>query len=998
MNITVPQNVQTKTELEELSDVKHLLISAETSSPVMGGKQDCILGAYNMTQESIKIPWKIFMNLITYLELPKNVKIEKGKIYTGRDLFSSIIPERIEKQGNGKDMNIVKGQLVSGCVKKSAVAAGQANNLMQLTMDEYGVDEMRRIFDNIQKLVNQFNLYHGFTISLSDTIITSKLQKQIDEMMNTEILNACIHVTEMENNPNMISEDLFERDIKTPLNNVRDSIGKLIMSNFTTDNGMSIMSVSGTSKKVNNDNTSQIAGILAQQSLEGHRMPKKAMKRTLPYFARDDDTPYSRGFIGHCFQRGLEYAEFVFHNMSSREGLIDTAVKTAETGYIQRKLIKMLEDVMVSYDSTLRTANNTVVQFIYGDTGADTTKQYSYHVDLLEMNDKDILNKYTFTKDEINKLSDYSESDNIKYGEWLLNFRTDIRNAQIKFHMDYKTFNKYINFMLPVNLPRILDIAKNNKHDKTVLTPKYVLDKLDSILEHKLTSLVCVTKSETETMKLKDEATAKISLRLALHNAFAPKRCIMEYKLSKESFDSAMQMIIENYQKNLVEAGEMVGIITSQSICHPLTQLTLNTFHHSGIGAMGTTTLGVPRIRELFSLTRAMKTPRMQIYLNKENQKNKEFANRIASHIKQTTIEDIRNRIDIYYDPEPDMPRNQKELDKVGQPFFSHGAEGCQAKYTDYPWLVRIEFNREKLLLNNVTLLDIQSKFCNMWENRYEDLKKATKEERTIFNKITGCSVMSNSDNDDIPVVHIRFEMVDFTLDTIRDFIDIIIDKFKINGFEDITGDVIANEESHINFDNPEHTMETTKEYAIFTSGINMYDIRNIAGVDLSRTMCNDIMTVYDMFGIEAARSALINEIMTVIANAGSTLNYNHLSVLVDLMARDGFLISVDRHGMGRTENAPLGKVSFEKPVEQLLLAAIFNETDPLKGVSARIMSGNVIKGGTGLCDIIVDTDMIEKSEFVETGVISRETITTEDEVIIDDIMNKPHDDTFIPM
>jgi DNA-directed RNA polymerase II subunit RPB1 len=178
-----------------------------------------------------------------------------------------------------------------------------------------------------------------------------------------------------------------------------------------------------------------------------------------------------------------------------------------------------------------------------------------------------------------------------------------------------------------------------------------------------------------------------------------------------------------------------------------------------------------------------------------------------------------------------------------------------------------------------------------------------------------------------------------------------------------------------------------------------MFAIRNIIGVDLERTMCNDIVEVYNIFGIEAARVALMTEIMTVMSNSGSELNYHHLSLIVDMMTRDGYMISMDRHGMGRTDAAPLGKISFEKPVEQLLNAAVYNETDPLNGVSARIMTGKIIKGGTGMCDLMMDLDMIQKSEYVETEhEITKEIIDDADETMVNEIiMNKLDETGFIP-
>lgn len=1001
MNITVPQDIQTKTELEELSDVKHVLISAGTSNPIMGLKQDGILGAYNMTKPSTTIDWRSAMNMLTNLKLPKQIQIQKGKTYTGHELFSCILPERINKTnyGQSRDILVKFGSLISGYLSKASLGEGKPNNLIQLIYDEYGATEAKDFFDNAQKLINKFNAYYGFSVGFVDTITPQEMINQIEIIKNKEIVKASVSMTEMEDNPDTVDPASFENAIFASLTSVMNDVSSLIMKNVTDSNSLNVMATAGS--KGSPTNTGQMMGLLGQPALEGKRMPKKIGKRGLPYFFRNDDTAYGRGFIENSFQTGLSFPEFVYHNMSAREGLIDTAIKTADTGYTQRKLIKSLEDVKVHYDGTVRTATGSIVQFIYGDSGSDTTRQYSYQIRMLQMSDIELDKVYKFTDDEIKQIGSFTRNENEEYCKWLKQSRDNIRASQIKTKIDFKTFKSYINFMFPVNIARIMDKVKNMKGDaSSKLTPKYILSRIDEILEHVNTMLVCSRKSDTmdNSIKINDEIAAKVSLRIALHDALAPKRCILEYKITKDVFEFAMNEIMNGYRCNLANPGEMVGIVAVQALIPPLTQLTLNTFHQSGIGSKGHSTLGVPRLKELLSLTKSPKTPQMLVYASKENRNNKEFAQRVAAYIKQTTISHIRSKIYVYYDPNPNGNGSFADKDHLGKPFYVRDTSnsGCQVNVNDMPWLVRVEFDREKLLQKDVTLLDIQSKFCNMWENRFQDLKKASKDERSVLEKITRCGVVSNTDNDDVPVLHIRFDTTDVSIKTMSNFVDIIVDGLKMKGIDSIDDVYDPIEESYVDMENDIHEIKNSKEYIICTSGINMYDIRYIDGVDISRTICNDVNQVYNVFGIEAARIALLRELTSMLS--GTLVNYHHLSVLVDLMSRDGFMISIDRHGMGRTDAAPLGKVSFEKPVEQLLIAAVFNESDPLNGVSARIMTGNVIRGGTGMCDIMLDTEMIEKSEYVDDARgVEKPMVDDAETRLMDDITNKQHDDIFIP-
>ena len=168
-----------------------------------------------------------------------------------------------------------------------------------------------------------------------------------------------------------------------------------------------------------------------------------------------------------------------------------------------------------------------------------------------------------------------------------------------------------------------------------------------------------------------------------------------------------------------------------------------------------------------------------------------------------------------------------------------------------------------------------------------------------------------------------------------------------------------------------------------------MASIRNIVGVDLNRTYCNDIITTYEIFGIEAARNMIIREITSVFAANGSTVNFQHVSVFGDLMTNVGTLTSIDRHGLNKLDTDPFSRASFERPVEQLINAAIFNEVDYMKSVSSRIMAGLCIKGGTGLCNLILDKDLLENSEYtIDVGQLYKKTyndISVKSNVEVDD-------------
>jgi DNA-directed RNA polymerase II subunit RPB1 len=425
-----------------------------------------------------------------------------------------------------------------------------------------------------------------------------------------------------------------------------------------------------------------------------------------------------------------------------------------------------------------------------------------------------------------------------------------------------------------------------------------------------------------------------------------------------------------------------------------------DTFHSAGIGAMGTATLGVPRIKEILSLSRKQKTPIMSIYLTKEHRANKIMANRIASYIKYTTIGDLVKKIDIYYDPTPRAKGGYMDRDGVNKLFYSQSASklACQSNIDSMPFLVRLTMNREQMLEKGVTLLDIKIKFCDRWEKRYVDTKGTKKEEKDIIDKVNQCAVLSNDDNSEKPMIHIRLDMNEFDMNTLIGFQEIIVNKFTLKGIKGIDGIINIQETNYISYDNDDELETKEKQHIIYTNGVNMKEIRYLKNIDLNKTISNNIVDIYHTFGIEAARVALLKEISLVLGDKKP--NYQHLSILVDVMTCNGFMTQIDRHGINRTDADPLARATFEKSVEQLKTAAVFSQVDHVKSVSTSIMVGKAFRGGTSSFTTLLDTDLLEKSEVVEVDIATGHIDIGEvvETPLFDDILGRDEMSGMIPM
>ncbi len=1003
MNIFAPQSIESQYELEEIADLKLQIITPQQSSPIIAMKQDQLLGTYNLTSEYYKLDWRTTMNLLASTQLDTLDGVPKNKEYSGKEVFSYIIPKKINLlKGDPANPTILvkNGRMEAGILGDDALGVKKKNSLVQLVWDEYGVEKTRTFLDNTTRIANNFNMYHGMTVGVKDLYIPDELYKKLEQIFATKKLEIQHEITEFENNPDMMESDLFERTISQKLSVILSEVSKIVTNEYKSDNNFKIMWKSGSKGK--DINLGQMAGCLGQVDYHGGRMLKNYNERSLPYFFKNDDLAEARGFVEHSFAKGLNLPEFIFHHLAAREGLIDQTVRTAESGYVQRKLIKSTEDFMVNYDGTVRNAVGRIQQFIYGESGADTVKQYEYKFSIMEMSNSEVAEKFKFTKEEMKQLKNFSDADNEKLYKFFIEMRNKLRQTQMKSTNEYKTLAT--NYMLPVNMSRIINNVKNNPDKKGSVNYDcdFILKLIDMILENKNTRLYCLTNEEManpKSVKYIDDQMAKTALKFALYESLGPKKSIFVHKFSKEQLEEIADEIIKSFNKSIVEPGEMVGIIAAQSLGEPVTQLMLNAFHSSGVGGKGGTNIGVDRIKEVFSLSKNPKEPSMIIYLDKEHRNKKDFANKIASHIKFTTIKDLRSKIEIYYDPKPYAKEGFMEKDNIKSIFYTYqqNKQCCSNNIDGLPWLMRIEFDKEKLLNKEVSLLDIKSQFCFSWEKRYQDIKSLKREKRQLLEKISQLAVLSNTDNDDVPTIHLRFDMTNFTSSTLIDFMDMFVDEFKLKGMpyiEDIRGGGKASEERYISFDNPEQSMEKQTEYVVYTKGINMQDIRNIIGVDLNRTYCDDIITTYEIFGIEAARNLIIREIINVLTGNGSSTNYQHISMFGDLMTNVGTLTSIDRHGLNKLDTDPLARASFEKTVDQLITAAVFNEVDYMKSVSSRIMAGLCIKGGTGLCNLILDNDLLENSEYtIDIGQLYKKTyedITIQDKQDIDT-------DIFIP-
>lgn len=661
---------------------------------------------------------------------------------------------------------------------------------------------------------------------------------------------------------------------------------------------------------------------------------------------------------------------------------------TAQTGYIQRQLIKGLEDLSIRYDGTNRNSRGIIIQTVYGENGINQSTQTELLLDILNMDNKTLREKLCFSTEQIKKMAgtkslklsvkDLDDFNN-KHTTKLMELRDEMRDIQKRALLNYKVIEeKYVS---PVNLYRITQFYSNKK-EHIELDPQYVVDKIEEFLNNYDNRLITAMKPTDKYMKA-DDRRLKFLLEVALNEYLSPAKCIFEYGLSKEQFNKMMEEIRMSFIKSIIEPGEMVGIIAAQSVGEPTSQLTLNTKHFAGAAGKSSKNSGLNRIQELVHYSKNIKSPTMTIYFKDSYATDRGALNKLVSYFKHLSIRQLISSAEIYYDLGlNDMMGKLIKSDNVASPFY---VNNMKSDISSLPFVFRIKMDIEKMLDKETTLLDIKTKFISHWYKNYTNLKNLKKNEKEVISRISRCAILSNSPTDKEQIIHIRFSMSSFNYNIITEFLRMVFDDITLKGIDNID-DIELTQERCIKIDKETGEIKADKEPVIETDGINIEKMRMMKGIDFTRTRCNDIATILRLYGIEATRQVLINELTTTYAS--SKINHNHLSLLVDQMCHLGEITSIDRHGLSKIDMDPIARASFEKTMDHFINAAMFNEKDTMKSVSSRIAIGRVINGGTGSFDLMLDTKKLENSEYTEDETGGRVTyIPLEEEPLFRDIM-----------
>ncbi|MBA7566086.1 DNA-directed RNA polymerase subunit beta' [subsurface metagenome] len=427
MNLHVPQSEEARTEAELLLKVQEHILSPRFGGPILGGIQDFISSVFQFTslnslynkKDALKLFYlgDVFKTKPEFnLEDLTPITTDPEPLYSGKQIFSTLFPDDLnikvkskfckkcdvcEKEDCPYDAYVVikNGILITGTIDENSFGAMQPNSILQRIIKDHGNARGREFLDSATKMLLYIIRQNGMTMGLDEVYVHGEAYEKIQKILedandeSQKLIKALIEndTTILKRAPGRSMRETLELRIRQILAEAR-KMAEETASEYIGDEAHSvIMTKSGA--RGNILNLGQMSAVVGQQAIRGERINRGYIGRALPHFKVNDLSPRARGFVESSYRKGLKPAEFFFHAMGGREGLVDTAVRTSTSGYMQRRLVNALQDMIIENDGTVRNSDKNIIQFRYGDDGIDpmhTDHSAAVNLDVLILKAKNL--------------------------------------------------------------------------------------------------------------------------------------------------------------------------------------------------------------------------------------------------------------------------------------------------------------------------------------------------------------------------------------------------------------------------------------------------------------------------------------------------------------------------------------------------------------------------------------------------------------------------------
>ena len=1052
MNMHFPQNEIARAEALQIADTDHQYLAATAGKPLRGLIQDHISMGLWLTNRDTFFDREDYYQLLCGCLRPEDSRMASERIqivspaiikpramWTGKQIITTVLKNvkpnthpglellgksqtTDDRWGEGSEEGVVliqEGELLCGILDKAHLGP-TGGGLIHAVYEAYGHTIAGKLLSILGRLLTRLLNMRAFSCGIEDLLLTKdgeKTRHQKLQVAKTIGLEVAAKYVTLEgsikaNNKELrlrLEDVMRDEEKHTGLDQVCNTQTAKLSTAITEAclprglqkpfprNQMQAMTISGA--KGSSVNANLISCNLGQQVLEARRVPVMVSGKTLPSFKPFETNVRAGGYITDRFLTGVKPQEYFFHAMAGREGLIDTAVKTSRSGYLQRCLIKGMEGLKSEYDNSVRDSDGSMIQFLYGEDGLDVTKQKH-------------LTDFKFLAQNYLSLV-----------------------AELKVKEDFPK--------LPHN-----GAAEHHKAAMKKVKKSGNFNAMDPCLSlfHPGSSLGSTSESFATALKSYCDANPE--------NLLKDKRKAPAAQINKKTFMALVEM---KYMKSVIEPGEAVGVVAGQSIGEPSTQMTLNTFHLAGHSAKNVT-LGIPRLREIvMTASRSISTPQMTLHLIPELDEN--AGHRFAKGISKLTIAEVIDEVSVNESIGPGIGFARAKIYNVRLDLFS-AKEYCETyaiSAADVLRTIEIKFipllskliKKELTRKGDAKLLkhsaaqpevgkssgvvetaparaeadleggqddedddgDDDATNNKQKQNRTEAVSYEAPDEAEeaigreaqrgatpdVLDEMedegfggspreSQAEVGSQADADDSELEELKRDMAKARLSRIQE---------KNTDVTQFTFDDQAAQWCNIQFeydvstakllllplvenacrnaviqsipglgtctythdDVKDSTGKIIEVPIVVTEGVNlpaMHEYQSI--LNPHRIFTNDIAAMLDHYGVEACRATIMREMDSVFKHHSINVDMRHLNLIADVMTRGGGFTPFNRMGL-KSSVSPFMKMSFETTLGFLKDAVLENDWDDLKNPSARIVTGKVGTVGTGAFDVLMPVE-----------------------------------------
>lgn len=1002
MNIHVVQTEEARAEAKELMLTSQNIITAKNGEPIIACTQDFLTAAYLVTARDAMFDRASFTQMVshwlggeTQYALPIPAILKPAELWTGKQLMELILRPSPETQlllnleakarfysGSGAHDDPAEGyvafldsRFISGRLDKKLLGGGAKDGLFARLYALAGGEQTATVMTRIAQFTSRYLQNYGFSLGLGDVSPTPSLNEKKAAVL-AESFEKCERMISLAKTgrlipkPGMTVKQSLEAMLNGELSQVRDACGSAAVQALDAKSNAPLIMVNSGSKG-SALNTAQMMACVGQQTVSGKRIMNAFQDRALPHFPRFAEDPASRGFVASSFYSGLSPTEFFFHGMAGREGIVDTAVKTAETGYIYRRLSKAMENLSVGYDASVRSVQGSIVQLRYGEDGMDPWLMEGSHGTPLNLDQEWLSSRAAYarfrqhveeamrsgTAEKDGPLRDYA----VLYGQWhgvsmlpnevatfvsrclvgeaaalaacgrLLQAEDDLRRGKHSAAAASPSLTatataptaaaapgetaglQYLRLFARHGTTRLrsdFEAFFQKKQDELVRLRKQLQLPADAHVGKGGSGVMPAMKKEGRITSITANTNTNTNAKATEDGAavFAESLQTELLPLTKGMVLHFLTACARKLQRKLCEPGTPCGAIAAQSVGEPSTQMTLRTFHFAGVASMSITQ-GVPRLVEVINANKNIATPVITAPIKLDAA----FTAVDLAHATRTqyqaarAVKGLMERVLL-----KEVTREMVEVVTPRQYYIQ----------------VFLDLDLIQRLLLPIDAAVVSQRLYAAAARPMSPLRHLSEGCVEVVSKD---SLIITSYEKDPARVHFNIQHL-LTL----------LPELVVGGVPGVNRVMIAG-----------------KGAKLLAEGAELLSVMSLPYVDGIHTTCNHVAVIERALGIEAARETIVKEITSIMQAYSLNIDIRHIYLLADVMTSRGVVLGITRYGIQKMNNNVLTMASFERTTEHLYNAAVSEREDVNLSVSESIIIGKPIPLGTSSFNVLLDKGSI---------------------------------------